>query len=92
MTFPMSARRLIVASLLVCSVAGAQSASTEAEAHSANNKRYAAEGLAAAGVAAAGVAVWLFVRSGSGEHETTTALAPVIDQHGGMLVLTGAIP
>lgn len=60
--------------------------------HSANNKRYAAEGLATAGIAAAGVAVWLFLRSGSDEHATATALAPVVDQHGGMLVLTGAIP
>lgn len=60
--------------------------------HSANTKRYAAEGLATAGIAAAGVAVWLWLRSGSDEHATATALAPVVDQHGGMLVLTGAIP
>jgi hypothetical protein len=58
--------------------------------HSANNKRYAAEGLAAAGVAVAGVAVWLFVRGGSSE-SATTALAPVIDRNGGTLVLTGSL-
>ena len=45
--------------------------------HSANTKRYAGEGLATAGIAAAGVAVWLFVRSGSGEHASTTALVPI---------------
>lgn len=59
--------------------------------HSANNKRYAAEGLAAAGVAAVAVSVWLFVRHGSDESATSTALAPVVDQHGGMLVLTGSL-
>lgn len=40
--------------------------------HSANTRRYVAEGLAVAGVASAGIAVWLFVR-GSGEH-----VAPVV--------------
>jgi len=60
--------------------------------HSANNKRYAAEGLAAAGIVAVGVSVWLFVRGGgSSESSSATALAPVIDQHGGMLVLSGSL-
>jgi hypothetical protein len=40
---------------------------------SANDKRYAAEGLAVAGVAAAGLAVWLFVRNRGDEPSTASA-------------------
>ena len=40
--------------------------------HSANTKRYVAEGLAAAGLAAAGAAVWLYLRNGNREHDATT--------------------
>jgi hypothetical protein len=41
--------------------------------HSANTKRYAAEGLAVAGIAAAGVAVWLFLRPDTRETDVRTA-------------------
>ena len=43
--------------------------------HSANDKRYAAEGLAVAGVACAGVAVWLWLRRPSSGRESS-AVAP----------------
>lgn len=43
--------------------------------HSANTKRYVAEGLAVAGLAGAGVAVWLYFRAPSAE--TRTAVVPV---------------
>jgi hypothetical protein len=51
-------------------------AETTSQAHrdalydSANDKRYAAEGLAVGGVAAAGVAVWMFLRSRGDDHAT----------------------
>lgn len=45
--------------------------------HSANHKRYAAEGFGIAGVAAAGVAVFLFVHGGHRE-EPRVSIAPVL--------------
>ena len=41
--------------------------------HSANNRRYVAEGLGVAGLACAGVAVWLLVRGGEPEAAPATA-------------------
>ena len=45
--------------------------------HSANNRRYVAEGLAVGGLAAGGVAVWLYLRGGerdaAGAHQVTVA-------------------
>jgi hypothetical protein len=43
--------------------------------HSANTKRYVAEGLGVAGLAAGGVAVWLYLRGRSDEHETAHGIA-----------------
>jgi len=48
--------------------------------HSANNKRYVAEGLGVASLAAAGVAVWLYLRtSGSTSGETQDARTARVD-------------
>jgi hypothetical protein len=44
---------------------------------SANNERYAAEGLLAAGVAAGGIATWLWLRGDGGHTSTATAIAPI---------------
>lgn len=61
--------------------------------HSANTRRYVAEGLGVAGIACASVAVWLYWRGG--EQETTTRqasrwlLEPVIGSDHAGLVLGG---
>jgi hypothetical protein len=57
--------------------------------HSANTKRYLAEGLGIAGVACAGVAVWLWVRSGEHASATSTALVPTVGSDHAGLVLEG---
>jgi hypothetical protein len=65
--------------------------------HSANKRRYAAEGFGIAGVAAAGVAVWLYVRT-RGEPEGTSTAAqarrldvlPLIGTDHAGLVLSGS--
>ena len=61
--------------------------------HSANTKRYAAEGLGVASLACAGVAVWLYVRAG---HETAPAaqasrvqLVPTVAGDGAGLLVFG---
>jgi len=41
--------------------------------NSANTKRYVAQGLAAGGLAAGGAALWLYLRDGSRERDTTTS-------------------
>jgi hypothetical protein len=41
--------------------------------HSANLRRYAAEGLAVTGIGCAGVALWLYMR-----RDDRTAVAPVV--------------
>src|SRR5262245_40404877 len=48
--------------------------------HSANTRRYLAEGLGVAGLASAGVAVWLYVREPRSEslHASRVQLAPVV--------------
>jgi hypothetical protein len=47
--------------------------------HSANTKRYLAEGFAVAGLAAGGVAVWMYMRSGREEPRTTAwRIAPAV--------------
>lgn len=43
--------------------------------HSANTKRYVAEGLAVTGLAGAGVAVWLYVRNSGDRSSTSSATA-----------------
>ena len=60
--------------------------------HSANNKRYIAEGLAVAGLASAGVAVWLYLRPGAeappGGRVARVQLAPMVaSDRAGLLVL-----
>ena len=65
--------------------------------HSADNKRYAAQGFGIAGVAAAGVAVWLYLRTG-GESDATSTTAqarrldvlPLIGADHAGLVLSGS--
>jgi hypothetical protein len=63
--------------------------------HSANNKRYLAEGLAVAGIACAGVAVWLYLRGGEPETSAQTTQAsrlivePILGNNRAGLVLTG---
>jgi hypothetical protein len=61
--------------------------------HSANRKRYIAEGMAVGGLACVGVAVWLFVKS-SGSSETQTAkrgvsVEPMLAIGGGGVLLQG---
>lgn len=46
--------------------------------HSANNKRYVAEGLAVGGVALAGVAVWRYLRHGTVESPTQVSVVPLV--------------
>jgi hypothetical protein len=41
--------------------------------NSANTRRYVAEGLAAGGIAAGGAALWLYLRDGNRERDTTTS-------------------
>ena len=60
--------------------------------HSANTRRYVAEGLGVAGVACAGVAVWLYLRPG-GESASTHAarlhVAPIVAGSATGLLITG---
>lgn len=63
---------------------------------SANNKRYAAEGLGVASVACAGVAIWLFIRSNGSDAESTSTsvqahllLQPLLGSDQAGLVLSG---
>jgi hypothetical protein len=63
--------------------------------HSANTKRYVAEGLGVAGIACAGVAVWLYLRGGEPEATSTTRQAsrwiiePIVGGDRAGLVLGG---
>jgi tetratricopeptide (TPR) repeat protein len=60
--------------------------------HSANNKRYVAEGLGVAGLAAAGVAVWLYLRPGAEAPDGGMArieLAPLVAREAAGLVVVG---
>ncbi len=63
--------------------------------HSANTKRYVAEGLGIAGIASAGVAVWLFLRNGEPEATSATTqakrliLQPIVSSDRTGLVLEG---
>jgi hypothetical protein len=63
--------------------------------HSANTKRYVAEGLGVAGVACAGVAVWLYLRGGEQEssrrpqQDRRVVLAPILGGDRAGLVLDG---
>jgi hypothetical protein len=63
--------------------------------HSANTKRYVAEGFAVAGVAAAGVAVWLFLRDRGHEQAATVStrsrlqMAPIVGSDRAGLGLMG---
>jgi hypothetical protein len=63
--------------------------------HSANTKRYVAEGLGVAGLACAGAAVWIYLRNGDPETTSTTRqasrffLAPVIGSDRAGLTLAG---
>jgi hypothetical protein len=64
--------------------------------HSANNKRYLAEGLGVAGLACAGVAVWLYLRTGEPESAAPTTQAnrfliePILGTDHAGLALTGS--
>lgn len=62
--------------------------------HSANARRYVAEGLGAASLACAGVAVWLYLRAGKGEapspstHAGRIHLVPIVaSDRAGLLVM-----
>jgi hypothetical protein len=62
--------------------------------HSANRKRYIAEGMAVGGLACVGVAVWLFVRSSGGTEAPATAargvhVEPMLATGGGGVLLQG---
>jgi hypothetical protein len=60
--------------------------------HSANDKRYVAEGLGVASLAAAGVAVWLTLRPAAGPPDERTArieLAPIVARKAAGLVVVG---
>jgi hypothetical protein len=60
--------------------------------HSANNRRYVAEGLGAASLVAAGVAVWLTARPAAGAADERTArleLAPIVARDTAGLVVVG---
>ena len=63
--------------------------------HSANTKRYVAEGLGVAGIACAGTAIWLYLRNGDPEATSTTRqssrlfLAPVVGSDRAGLALAG---
>lgn len=60
--------------------------------HSANTRRYVAEGLGVASLAAAGVAVWLYVRPGAEAPDGRTArveLAPMVAREAAGLVVVG---
>ncbi|HEX8107675.1 MAG TPA: hypothetical protein VF516_08090, partial [Kofleriaceae bacterium] len=60
--------------------------------HSANNRRYVAEGLGVASLAAAGVAVWLTLRPGAEALDGHTArvdLAPMVARQTAGLVAVG---
>lgn len=60
--------------------------------HSANTRRYVAEGLGVASLAAAGVAVWLILRPGAEAPDGRTArveLAPMIARQAAGLVVVG---
>jgi hypothetical protein len=61
--------------------------------HSANNRRYVAEGLAVGGVAAAGVAVWLYLRGG--EQDAATAhqvtVAPLLGSDRSVAGVSGLV-
>ena len=58
--------------------------------HSANTRRYLAEGLGVAGVAAAGVAVWMYIRGGG--DESRIAWRPYAGRDGAGLVVSGRLP
>jgi hypothetical protein len=62
--------------------------------HSANNKRYVAEGLSVAGLACAGVAVWLYLRRGDESQVTAQAsrvhLLPIVAGDSAGLVVMGS--
>ncbi|HEX5058636.1 MAG TPA: tetratricopeptide repeat protein [Kofleriaceae bacterium] len=45
--------------------------------HSANTKRYTADGLAVGGAACAGIAVWLFIRNRNNPSEKEVTIAPI---------------
>lgn len=66
-------------------------AKREAVWHSANNRRYAAEGLGLAGLACAGAAVFFFLHTPSAEEAPQTALrlGPAVSPTQAGLVLTG---
>lgn len=63
--------------------------------HSANTKRYVAEGLGVAGIACAGVAVWLYLRNGEPEamapttHASRIVVEPILGSNHAGLVLEG---
>ncbi|HEX2691285.1 MAG TPA: tetratricopeptide repeat protein [Kofleriaceae bacterium] len=63
--------------------------------HSANTKRYVAEGLGVAGIACAGVAVWLYLRAGEPEVTAPTqqasrwGITPILGSNHAGFVLTG---
>jgi hypothetical protein len=60
--------------------------------HSANTRRYVAEGLGAASLVAAGVAVWLYVRPAAGpadERAARVELAPMVARDTAGLVVVG---
>jgi hypothetical protein len=58
--------------------------------HSANRRRYAAEGFAAAGLGCAVVAVWLLVRGGGASADQTVALRPTASADGFSVQLVGS--
>ncbi|HEX5058768.1 MAG TPA: hypothetical protein VFV99_05370, partial [Kofleriaceae bacterium] len=60
--------------------------------HSANTRRYVAEGLGAAGIAAIGVSVWLYLRSGSEPQRTIdhpAMIVPAVDGERATFVVSG---
>ncbi|TMQ07315.1 MAG: hypothetical protein E6J90_26545 [Deltaproteobacteria bacterium] len=59
--------------------------------HSANTKRYLAEGFAAGSLAAAGVAVWLYLRPGKeSPARASLQVAPIVASERAGLVITGS--
>jgi len=50
--------------------------------NSANDKRYAAEGLVVAGAATAGIAIWLYLRHSDDERSAATASRLVVTSNG----------